>query len=61
MAKEQKKKKRMKVWIVVYVWRGVETKVFLFKNEEDAQKKFEKLSKVGDDRDSLHITEEEVK
>ena len=50
----------MKVWVVVHVWKDVETEVFLFKNEEDAQKKYESLY-TNEAEDTKYITEEEVK
>ena len=51
----------MKVWTVVHVWRGLFNKIYLFKYQADAQRKYKELkSESNHDLEEVRISHKEV-
>jgi len=50
----------MKVWTVVHVWRGLFNKIYLFKYQDRAQKKYEELKNKSNVLEEVGISHKKV-
>jgi len=50
----------MKVWTVVHVWRGLFNKIYLFKYQDQAQKKYKELKNKSNALEEVEISHKEI-
>lgn len=50
----------MKVWAVVHVWRGILNKIYLFKYQDQAQKKYKELKSKSNTLEEVEISHKKI-
>jgi len=50
----------MKVWTVMHIWRGLFNKIYLFKYQDQAQRKYEELKGKANALEEVNIYHKKV-
>ena len=50
----------MKVWTVVHVWKGLFNKIYLFKYQDQAQKKYDELKRKANAIEKVKVSHKKI-